>query len=82
MYFLKQCPRCNGDLAADSDQYGDFVSCLQCGLCKDVQVMASGSPIVHTDPARSSRTAAWGDARYRINPLQPQVDRSTESIPA
>ena len=82
MYFLKQCPKCNGDLVTDSDQYGDFVSCLQCGLCRDIPVMASGAPIVHTDPARSSRTAAWGDARYRINPLQPQVDRSTESIPA
>jgi len=82
MYFLKQCPRCNGDLVAGSDQYGDYVSCLQCGLCEDIPVMASGSPIVHTGTARSSRTAALEDARYRINPLQPQVDRSTESIPA
>ena len=82
MYFLKQCPRCSGDLTTDSDQYGDFVSCLQCGLCRDIPVMASGSPTVHTGPVRSSKTAAWGDAGYRINPLQPQVDRSTESIPA
>ena len=82
MYFLKQCPRCGGDLTTDSDQYGDYVSCLQCGLCRDIPVMASGSPIVRTDPAHSSRIAAWGDARCRINPLQPQVGRSTESIPA
>ena len=43
MYFFKQCPKCNGDLATDTDQYGDFVSCLQCGLCRDIDSVASAS---------------------------------------
>ena len=81
MYFFKQCPRCNGDLAIDSDQYGDFVSCLQCGLCKDIQVVASRSPIVPTGPVHLSRTAAVSDEGYRINSLHPQIDQSAESVP-
>ena len=34
--FLKQCPRCNGDVGIGSDQYGSYVHCLQCGYMKDV----------------------------------------------
>ena len=36
MYWFKQCPRCSGDLVVENDQYGVFVSCMQCGMCKDV----------------------------------------------
>ena len=36
MYWFKQCPRCSGDLVVENDQYGIFVSCMQCGMCKDV----------------------------------------------
>lgn len=82
MYFLKQCPRCSGDLVIDSDQHGDFVSCLQCGLCRDIQVMAYGSPIIHTDPVHLSRTTALSDEGYRINALHPQVDRLPAAVPA
>ena len=81
MYFLKQCPRCSGDLTTDSDRYGDFISCLQCGLCKDIQAGTSGSPVALLQPLQSSKAAALNKEGYRINALQPQVDRSTESIP-
>ena len=37
MFWFKQCPRCTGDLVAESDQYGAFVSCMQCGMCKDIK---------------------------------------------
>ncbi len=30
MLWLKACPRCNGDLNADRDMYGPYISCLQC----------------------------------------------------
>ncbi len=36
MFWFKQCPRCSGDLVVENDRYGIFVSCLQCGRCKDV----------------------------------------------
>ena len=36
MFWFKQCPRCSGDLVAEYDQYGAFISCMQCGMCKDI----------------------------------------------
>ncbi len=35
MMWLKSCPRCRGDLILDSDYYGHFVSCIQCGASLD-----------------------------------------------
>jgi hypothetical protein len=31
MFWLRGCPRCNGDLYEDRDKYGRYVSCVQCG---------------------------------------------------
>ena len=36
MMHLKSCPKCQGDMYVDSDAYGPFHQCLQCGLIKDV----------------------------------------------
>jgi hypothetical protein len=30
-YWLKACPRCHGDLEQEQDQFGPYVSCVQCG---------------------------------------------------
>jgi DNA-directed RNA polymerase subunit RPC12/RpoP len=30
-YWLKVCPRCYGDLREESDIYGKYVACMQCG---------------------------------------------------
>ncbi len=80
MYFLKQCPRCNGDLVTDSDQYGEFVSCLQCGYCKDIQAAASGSLVSQTQPVQSARAAALSKEGYRITALHGAPARQPESI--
>ena len=31
MFWLKLCPRCNGDLYRDEDVFGSYLACLQCG---------------------------------------------------
>ncbi len=31
MFWFKSCPKCHGDLYRDSDTYGTYVACLQCG---------------------------------------------------
>lgn len=36
MFWLKGCPRCSGDVFVSHDQYGAFVTCIQCGLGKEV----------------------------------------------
>lgn len=58
MYLLKQCPRCKGDLTTGRDQYGQFVSCLQCGLCEDIEIGASGHPVVALKSVRLPAAAA------------------------
>ena len=30
-YWLKECPRCHGDLREESDIHGKYVACVQCG---------------------------------------------------
>ena len=30
-FYFKACPKCNGDMYLDSDAYGHFRKCLQCG---------------------------------------------------
>jgi hypothetical protein len=31
MFWLKECPRCRGDLHDESDYYGRYIACMQCG---------------------------------------------------
>ena len=36
MFYFKACPKCHGDLYLDSDGYGSFIECVQCGLLRDL----------------------------------------------
>lgn len=36
-FYLKECPRDQGDLYLDKDHYGDFLRCMQCGYQEDVK---------------------------------------------
>ena len=36
------CPKCRGDLELRRDVYGMFVSCLQCGLQRDLDAPIAG----------------------------------------
>ena len=38
MIYLKSCPKCHGDLTLGRDSYGTFMSCLQCGFMRDIDV--------------------------------------------
>ena len=33
---FKGCPKCHGDLHVDSDLYGTYIQCLQCGFTLDM----------------------------------------------
>ena len=35
MMLFKACPKCGGDIIFDSDIYGRYTRCLQCGSMKD-----------------------------------------------
>ena len=45
MIWLKECPKCQGDLVLDQDHYGKFKTCVQCGYLRDVvETTVSVSP--------------------------------------
>ena len=80
MYLLKQCPKCNGDLVTDRDQYGDFVSCLQCGLCRDIQVETLR--IANRDSHQLTVATMMSDDEYRLPALQTQSAITRVAVPA
>jgi hypothetical protein len=34
---FKICPKCGGNLGIESDCYGKYLSCIQCGYEKDIK---------------------------------------------
>ena len=57
------CPKCRGDLQVRRDTYGMFVSCLQCGLQRDLDaplpaVSPAHAPAAATAAARQPRRPA------------------------
>ncbi len=50
MFWFKGCPRCSGDLYKDNDQYGVFVSCVQCGFSRDVATQGENLLVISADP--------------------------------
>ena len=42
----RRCRRCKGNLAVESDPYGDYVSCIQCGAIEYelTKLIASNTP--------------------------------------
>ena len=62
MIKLKACPKCHGDLYLERDQYGRYMSCLQCGYLMELLGDLSGKlPEISTSEL-SRRTSA--DAEY------------------
>ena len=46
-YWLERCSRCQGDLRDESDVYGAYIACVQCGYIlkqdEEVQIIAVGT---------------------------------------
>ena len=70
MFLLKGCPRCCGDLYVDQDQYGSFVSCIQCGLNREI-CSQPGEPLqiesAASLPAPLPQWQGAGTKRHRIS---------------
>ena len=50
MFWFKLCPRCSGDLFEDSDHYGKFITCMQCGLIRDVPNSQGAVLVLSSEP--------------------------------
>lgn len=68
MMWLKACPRCGGDLFMDSDYYGHFVCCIQCGvtLDKSQQTALQRRFFIETPPEPSRSTMSLRAADRRV----------------
>ena len=62
MVYLKSCPKCLGDLTVAQDGYGTFISCLQCGFMKDLEVKGSSRA---ASPS-AAVTANWSRGGERL----------------
>lgn len=49
------CPKCRGDLEMRRDIYGIFVSCIQCGLQRDLDAPLPDA-LHHDRPTTATRT--------------------------
>ena len=50
MIYFGACPKCQGDVKLSHDGYGSFLSCLQCGLMRDLE----SQPTVVSKPMQAS----------------------------
>ena len=53
MFWLRSCPRCHGDLHDESDIYGSYIDCFQCGhylSAVEEAILRSESPYGKTLP--------------------------------
>ena len=68
MFWFKLCPRCSGDLFQEEDQYGSFITCMQCGLNKDVAASEDGMMFISAEPVPALVTPEPdGSKRRRIS---------------
>lgn len=51
------CPKCRGDLELRRDIYGMFVSCLQCGLQRDLDAPNQAIELAKPEPAKAIASA-------------------------
>jgi hypothetical protein len=58
MIWHKGCPRCHGDVWVESDIYGDYVTCVQCGMLGEVGFLHLEPD--HAKGGRASALAAKG----------------------
>ena len=52
------CPKCHGDLEVRRDIYGMFISCLQCGLQRDLDAPNQAIEFAKPGPAAANAGAA------------------------
>ena len=67
IFWFKLCPRCNGDLSEGRDQYGSFITCMQCGFSKDVLADTMGKFVVTSEAVPAPVALASNGTRRRIS---------------
>ena len=68
MFWFKRCPRCSGDLYEESDKYGNFITCMQCGFSKDTMEKLTDPGDISLEPVPAPVVPKFqGGKRRRIS---------------
>jgi hypothetical protein len=68
MFWFKRCPRCSGDLFEETDQYGSFITCMQCGFSKDIFEKLADPGSISVDPVPAPAVPKFqGGKRRRLS---------------
>lgn len=68
MFWFKKCPRCSGDLFEENDQYGSFITCMQCGFSKDAAESIIDPQQIDLEPVPAPTVPKFeGGKRRRIS---------------
>jgi hypothetical protein len=68
MFWFKRRPRCSGDLYEETDQYGCFVTCMQCSFSKDVFEKLGDPGSISVDPVPAPAVPKFqGGKRRRLS---------------
>jgi DNA-directed RNA polymerase subunit RPC12/RpoP len=63
MMYLRSCPRCGGDLQEESDKFGPYIACIQCGNHltgrEEVVVASSTAAMRRKRSGRQFGVRAW-----------------------
>ena len=62
MIYFGACPKCQGDVTLSRDSYGNFLSCLQCGLMCDV----ASKPTAVAKPKPKPVAPVWSKDREEL----------------
>ncbi len=82
MYWLKQCTKCGGDLVSNSDQYGPYISCMQCGQYRDIEIKEAVSPVKRPGTVQPSTVAVLIREGYRSTTRPSSPDRRLVAVSA
>ena len=58
MIYLKSCVRCGGDVHVNSDLYGAFATCVQCGWTRDIGTDPLSALVAGTADSRRAPAVA------------------------
>ena len=65
MIYFKECPKCHGDLLVKEDNYGQYISCIQCGFMRDLVGEYAKPPVRETFVIDAPKTVKKSRGKVR-----------------
>ncbi len=63
---LRDCPKCEGDVRVDRDEYGWYEQCIQCGYIRDLAPIA-----IVPERKTPGKGENWYEGSVALEPIDP-----------